>query len=221
MRNEKGFTLMELMAALFIGGMVTAALVLVWKTASVQTSQGQRQTIIRNQISSFQRQLYKDFAAADIIASPPRNSNNTANIDVLLSGLKKAKRIDATHYEPFAMGSSAEGPTKAFLYCLGTGAKEGMILRYEHIINYDTDEPHKLLFTDESEAHTTLEDNFSEDCLDEGTPVLTNFHLTSVSRSDTGVYSLQGVVERTFANVTGTTPIIVQINETLSESGGL
>ena len=49
MRNEKGFTLMELMAAIFIGGMVTAALILIWKTASIQTSQGQRQTIRRNQ----------------------------------------------------------------------------------------------------------------------------------------------------------------------------
>ena len=61
MRNNKGFTLMELVAAIFIGGMVTAALVLIWKTASTQTSQGQRQTIIRNQVSNFQRQLYRDF----------------------------------------------------------------------------------------------------------------------------------------------------------------
>ncbi len=216
MRNEKGFTLMELMAALFIGGMVTAALVLVWKTASVQTSQGQRQTIIRNQISSFQRQLYKDFAAADIIASPPRNSDNQ-NMELLLSGLKKAKRIDATHYEPFAMGSSAEGPTRVFLYCF----KEGIILRYEHIINYNVEEPQKELFTAADESHTTLEDHFKQDCLDYGTPVLNNFKLKRVKRTDSGVYSLQGVVERTFANVTETAPIIVEINETLSETGGL
>ena len=215
--NKKGFTLMELIAALFIGGMVTAALVLVWKTASVQTSQGQRQTIIRNQVSSFQRQLYKDFAAADIIASPPRNSSAN-NLTLLLSGLKKAKRINATQYEPFAMGSSAEGPTKAFLYCMDTA---GTIYRYEHIINYDTDNPYKTLFTDSSEAHTTLSSDFLPSCLAEGTPVLTNFSLRSVTRSDTGVYSLKGIVERTFADVTGTTPIIVEINETLSESGGL
>ena len=97
MRNNKGFTLMELVAAIFIGGMVTAALVLIWKTASTHTTQGQRQTIIRNQISNFQRQLYKDFYSADVITFPTKTYNaQTSQNTVILAGVKKAKRLNDT-----------------------------------------------------------------------------------------------------------------------------
>lgn len=218
MKNNKGFTLMELLAALFIGGMVTAALVLVWKTASVQTSQGQRQTIIRNQVSSFIRQLYRDFYAADIIADPPENSQSTNGITVLLTGLKKAKRINETQYMTFASGSHAEGPTKAFIYCL---ANDTTIRRYETIIGYDSDNPTPTLYENGVDSASTIATTYGQTCLDNGTTLLTDFSLTSVERETDGRYSLRGVIKKTFADVTGTTPIIVEINETLLESGGM
>lgn len=220
MRNEKGFTLMELMAAIFIGGMVTAALILIWKTASIQTSQGQRQTIIRNQISSFQRQLYKDFYSSDIIVSPNFGccdiSTNTPSI--LLSGIKKAKRIDALHYEPFAQtGNVLEGPTKVYLYCYKK--EEQTIHRYEQTIGLDTDNPQPSLYINDDPDHGFTE-NFLEPCL-RGTVVLRNFDLDSVERTDAGKYSLQGRVVRTFADLANTTPIVVSVNETLLETGGI
>ncbi len=218
MKNNKGFTLMELLAALFIGGMVTGALILVWKTASFQTSQGQRQTIIRNQVSSFIRQLYRDFYAADIIADPPENNDPDSTRSILLTGLKKAKRIDDTHFIPFAMGSHAEGPTKAFIYCL---VNDSIIKRYERNIDYDSDNPIQNLYENGVDQSSTIATSYGENCADNGVSVLTNFNLTSVERGTNGQYSLRGVVTRTFADVTGTTPIIVEINETLLESGGM
>lgn len=217
MRNEKGFTLMELMAAIFIGGMVTAALILIWKTASIQTSQGQRQTIIRNQISSFQRQLYKDFYSSDIIVSPNFGCcSNTPSI--LLSGIKKAKRIDAFHYEPFAQtGNVLEGPTKFYLYCYNL--EKQTIHRYEQTIGLDTDNPQPSLYINDSPDHGFTE-NFLDPCLS-GTVVLRNFRLESVERTDEGNYSLRGRVVRTFADLANTTPIVVSVNETLLETGGI
>ena len=217
MKNNKGFTLMELLAALFIGGMVTGALVLVWKTASVQTSQGQRQTIIRNQVSSFVRHLYRDFYAADIIADPIINNSNP-NITILLTGLKKAKRIDETHYEPFAMGSSAEGPTKAFVYCL---VNDREIKRLEQIIYYDSDNPIQDLYPYGVSHQSALATNLGATCTSNGITVLRDFQLDLATRGTNGQYILRGVVQRTFADVTSTTPIRVEINETLVESGGI
>ena len=83
MKNNKGFTLMELLVAMFIGSIVTTAIIFVWKTASLQTIQGQRHTIVQNQVSNFRRQLYLDFYNADIITA---SQSGTA---LLLSGIKK------------------------------------------------------------------------------------------------------------------------------------
>ncbi len=217
MRNEKGFTLMELMAAIFIGGMVTAALILIWKTASIQTSQGQRQTIIRNQISSFQRQLYKDFYSSDIIVSPNFGCcDPNVSVSILLSGIKKAKRIDALHYEPFAQtGNVLEGPTKVYLYCYNED--ELTIRRYEQTIGLDTDNPQPSLYINDDTGFT---ENFLNAC-QTGTVVLRNFYLDNVERTETGKYSLQGKVVRTFADLANTTPIVVSVNETLLETGGI
>lgn len=219
MRNEKGFTLMELMAAIFIGGMVTAALILIWKTASIQTSQGQRQTIIRNQISSFQRQLYKDFYSSDIIVSPNFGCcDPNVSVLILLSGIKKAKRIDALHYEPFAQtGNVLEGPTKVYLYCYNED--ELTIRRYEQTIGLDTDNPQPSLYINDDPDHGFTE-NFLNAC-QTGTVVLRNFYLDNVERTETGKYSLQGRVVRTFADLANTTPIVVSVNETLLETGGI
>lgn len=219
MRNEKGFTLMELMAAIFIGGMVTAALILIWKTASIQTSQGQRQTIIRNQISSFQRQLYKDFYSSDIIVSPNFGCCDPhVSVSILLSGIKKAKRIDALHYEPFAQtGNVLEGPTKVYLYCYNED--ELTIRRYEQTIGLDTDNPQPSLYINDDPDHGFTE-NFLNAC-QTGTVVLRNFYLDNVERTETGKYSLQGKVVRTFADLANTTPIVVSVNETLLETGGI
>lgn len=68
--KNKGFTLMEALVAIFIGSMVTVALLSMWKASSTQTSQAQRQTVIRNELSMFLRSFYIDFVQSDEIICP-------------------------------------------------------------------------------------------------------------------------------------------------------
>ncbi|MBQ4493956.1 MAG: prepilin-type N-terminal cleavage/methylation domain-containing protein [Elusimicrobiaceae bacterium] len=166
MRNNKGFTLMELVAAIFIGGMVTAALVLIWKTASTQTSQGQRQTIIRNQVSNFQRQLYRDFYAADMITYPNATNNGGS---VLLAGLKKAKRINNTQFE--VLRYAPQGPTKYFVYCYDNAV--GVIRRLESNVPYDPDNPIANI--------SDFGSGLLNSCQSDGIVVLYNFNLCSAT----------------------------------------
>lgn len=205
--NNKGFTLMELVAAIFIGGMVTAALVLVWKTASLQTSQGQRQTIVRNQISNFQRQLYRDFYSADIITWPNADNNGS---EVILAGLQKAKQVSNTHFEPF-LNAHPKGPTKFFIYCRQANGRE--IKRYEEEVGRATTGE----IIKELSAYSS---NYSNTCWANGKTVLTDFIFESASITDGYKYNLKGTVEKTFENRRDITPIYIVIDETLLKQGG-
>jgi prepilin-type N-terminal cleavage/methylation domain-containing protein len=88
---KKGFSLMELLVALFIGSMVTVALISMWRGASMQTAQGQRQAVVRNNLSIFLRGLHKDITEADLIIYT--NSSGTLSGGGLLMGLYNAQRV--------------------------------------------------------------------------------------------------------------------------------
>lgn len=209
MRNNKGFTLMELIAAIFIGGMVTAALVLVWKTASLQTSQGQRHTIIRNQISNFQRQLYRDFYETDIITWPEAGRTSDT---LLLVGLKKAKQISTTQFECF-YNARPKGPTIVYAYCLDGNQ---VIRRYEEPVTPSGGTQVKKI--------SDFTSSYLSKCNNEGREVLTNFSHPNghaATLEDDGYrFTFQGTVQRTFQNRANTTPIYIEINETLLKQGG-
>lgn len=68
--TKKGFTLMELLVSIFITGMVMLSLVAMWRSSSNQTSQAQRQSIIRNESTIFLRRLYSDFVSASVSIRP-------------------------------------------------------------------------------------------------------------------------------------------------------
>ena len=200
MRNNKGFTLMELVAAIFIGGMVTAALVLVWKVSSVQTSQNQRQTIIRNQLSNFQRQLYKDFYESDIITYPNSTHNGGS---MILAGIKKTSSFNLSTEE----FTSDVANTTAFYYCKSSNVST-TILRYTESIT--------------SSGSLDISDYGSDKlsaCQSGGKVVLENFSLTN-SSIEGSLYNLQGRVQRTFDTAAGSTPINITVDEKLSNPGG-
>lgn len=209
MKNNKGFTLMELTAAIFIGGMVTAALVLVWKTASTQTSQGQRQTIIRNQVSNFQRQLYRDFYSADIITFPEVNTTDTP--DLILAGLKKAKRISSTQFQ--VLRYAPQGPTIFFAYCLAYVGQTTVIKRLEQEVPYSVEDP-----TDNISDYMSGQ---LDNCRNDGRVILSNFTRTLADITPEGNYILKGSVTRTFDDAANTTPVYIEINETLAMKGGI
>jgi prepilin-type N-terminal cleavage/methylation domain-containing protein len=125
MINKKGFSLMELLVALFIGSMVTVALVSMWRGASMQTAQGQRQAVVRNNLSIFLRGLHKDITEADLIIYPTTSGNLGGG--ALLMGLYNAQRTGDTLMpgRPALNG----GRMTTFYYCLNS--TEGSIRRYE------------------------------------------------------------------------------------------
>jgi prepilin-type N-terminal cleavage/methylation domain-containing protein len=126
MTNKKGFTLMELLVAVFIGSMVTIALVSVWKAASMQTSEGQRQTIVRNNLSIFARGLHRDITEADVILFPTSTLTNSGS--TLLVGAYNVIRDD----EKVNVYKSALGPSNYFAYCYDSGS--GSIRKQEGVI---------------------------------------------------------------------------------------
>ena len=200
MRNNKGFTLMELVAAIFIGGMVTAALVLVWRVSSVQTSQNQRQTIIRNQLSNFQRQLYKDFYESDVITFPDSTHSGGS---MILAGIKKTDNLDLSN-KTFA----SNGNTTAFYYCQKPFSSHIKILRYTEPITTSG-----LLNIDDYGSSKLSA------CRSGGKVVLERFYPTNISIAGS-LYNLQGTIRRTFNTAAGSTPIYITVDEKLSNPGG-
>lgn len=216
MRNNKGFTLMELLAAIFIGGMVTAAMILIWKVASIQTGQGQRQTIVRNQISNFERQLYKDFQEADIITFPNDSimTGNTTSSGLILAGLK--------HVMPYERGSFYVLPgntAEFFAYCIDVGeGTPNVIKKSTGTIAYDSNSNNIYSLADYSFSSTSP--TLSSNCLTNGKSILSDFTLTNVNLNSNGIYTLAGNYIKKFTNGRETTPIKIEVKNKFYNHGG-
>ena len=102
---------MELLVAVFIGSMVTIALVSIWKAASLQTSSGQRQSVIRNNLSMFLRGIHKDITEADVIIYPTKVLTSEPNI--LIVGFRNARKVGDT-IEPANSNLAAFVPTSQY-----------------------------------------------------------------------------------------------------------
>lgn len=126
MKNNKGFTLMELLVAVFIGSMVTIALVSIWKAASLQTASGQRQSVIRNNLSMFLRGIHKDITEADVIIYPTKLL--TAEPTLLLVGFRNARKV-GSNIEPKNANVSFVTTSQYFAYCYDSANKR--VLRRE------------------------------------------------------------------------------------------
>ena len=214
MRNNKGFTLMELLAAIFIGGMVTAAMILIWKVASIQTGQGQRQTIIRNQISNFERQLYKDFQEADVITFPNDQLPivYTSTNSLILAGLK--------HVQPANAGDFYVLPdhdAQFFAYCIEVVANSpSVIKKTTGTIAFDSNSSTNNTYSLSAYASETLLSN----CRNGGRAILSDFTLTNVNLNSNGIYTFEGYYRRIFSNGRETTPINIEVKNKFYNHGG-
>lgn len=122
MKNRKGFTLMELLVAVFIASMVTIALMTVWKASSMQTSQGQRQSIIRNNLSIFMRALHRDITEADLILAPDSSASGgvivaVRNAYLVKEGASYYVLPNTISYTKDPGGPQIESDPIAFAYC--------------------------------------------------------------------------------------------------------
>jgi hypothetical protein len=100
----------------------------MWRGASMQTAQGQRQAVVRNNLSIFLRGLHKDITEADLIIYP--NTSISSISGALLMGLYNARRTGDTLMpgQPALNG----GRMTTFYYYL---TDDGSIRRCESSIN--------------------------------------------------------------------------------------
>lgn len=122
MKNNKGFTLMELLVAVFIASMVTIALMTIWKASSMQTSQGQRQSIIRNNLSILMRALHRDITESDLILAPSSGQSGglivaARNAYLTKEGASYYVMPNTVSYSKDPEGVQIESEPIAFAYC--------------------------------------------------------------------------------------------------------
>lgn len=122
MKNNKGFTLMELLVAVFIASMVTIALMTIWKASSMQTSQGQRQSIIRNNLSILMRALHRDITESDLILAPSSGQSGglivaARNAYLTKEGASYYVMPNTVSYSKDPEGVQIESDPIAFAYC--------------------------------------------------------------------------------------------------------
>lgn len=210
MKNNKGFTLMELLVAVFISSMVTIALVTIWKASSMQTSQGQRQSIIRNNLSILMRAIHRDITEADLLLAPSGLAGQEGNIIVLARNAYLSKEGGANYYaipnlmsytkDP--MGVEIESEAVYFAYCL-QGTK----------IKRSSDKP----FTTKQTVSDLISD-IEEDC-ENGKTYMDYVTGFNVETDDDINYSVDIIVHKNFEN-SDTPPIHLEMSKIFTKAGG-
>jgi len=67
MINKKGFTLVEILVAMFLTGIVMAGLVGLWMSSSNFASSAQREILFKNMFSAAERQIFQDISQASYV----------------------------------------------------------------------------------------------------------------------------------------------------------
>ncbi|MDR0292406.1 MAG: type II secretion system GspH family protein [Elusimicrobium sp.] len=67
MKNKRGFTLVEILVALFLTGLVMAGLVGLWVSSSNFASAGKQELLFKNMFSMAERTLYRDISEASYV----------------------------------------------------------------------------------------------------------------------------------------------------------
>lgn len=203
MMNKKGFTLMELLVAVFISSMVTIALVSVWKAASLQTSEGQRQAIMRNNMSIFLRMLNKDITEADTILFPSRDIPAESRGEALLVGVRNASR-DRDNVYPL---SQEIGNTFVFVYCYEPGRK---IIRRKEV---------RLEDKEGREISELIDDHSACNVLQGGLAVLDNVpEFPKIETGDNAIFNVNVRIYRDFGD--RATPVNIESESHFVLAGG-
>lgn len=185
---------MEMLVAIFIGGMVTVALVTVWKSASMQTIQGQRQSIVRNNLSFFIRQIERDITKTDVLLYP---TSVTVSSPILLVGIANGYKDSTKFYpssNPFITGSNY------YYYCYDDDAMK--ILRGEGMFS-ESFEIEDFINGLDCDSATVIMDNLKES--------------PTVATSDNQALHIEFDIYKDFED--RTTPISINFNKTVTIGG--
>jgi len=213
MRNNKGFTLMELLVAVFIASMVTVALVTIWKAASIQTSQGQRQTMVRNNLSILLRALHRDITESDLVLAPYQGSSGECNGQegslVVMARNAHLESVGVTKIvsKPnvgLSESAKLESDPTVIAYCLNNNA----VRRIEIALPEDTAD----------RLAETLVCSLSSAC-NSGKIYMDYTSVFNVSTNDNINYNINIVVHKDFDN-SQTPPINIEVNRTFTKAGG-
>ena len=200
MKDKRGFTLMELLVAVFIGSMVTIALVSIWKAASLQTSSGQRQSIIRNNLSIFLRSLHKDITEADVIVYPTELRSGDSSL--ILVGFRNAHEEFGTIVAGNTDINTFEPKSSYFSYCYDSANKK--VLRKESTYS----------------SATTVTDFLAGLTTCSGSTAMDNLESKPVIDTDDDInYNVGVVVSRDFNDKTP--PVHIEFNGKFTISGGV
>lgn len=204
MTSKKGFTLMELLVAVFISGMVTVALAAVWRAASLQTSQSQRQTILKNNVTIFLREMHRNISEADIIFFPSPENNNKEYI----IGGRRVYKIDKDNWSAYCLSEDSR------LYqCNGEDLSEPKFFNYCY-------EDEKIYYQEASKGGTSgTIDSLDTFTCSSGTVVLTNVTYFNVKALDNATFEVALKINKDFGD--GTTPIKLSIIKEFTSAGGL
>ncbi len=213
MKNNKGFTLMELLVAVFIASMVTIALMTIWKASSMQTSQGQRQSIIRNNLSILMRALHRDITESDLILAPTSGQSGALivvarNAYLAKEGASYYVLPNTVSYTKDPAGVQIESEPIAFAYC-----QEGNTIRRSSEISLKELEKSSL-------ERSSLVSSLDSEC--SSGKIYMDYVPSSgfdISTSDNINYTVSIVVHKNFEG-SETPPVHVEIEKVFTKAGG-
>ncbi len=213
MKNNKGFTLMELLVAVFIASMVTIALMTIWKASSMQTSQGQRQSIIRNNLSILMRALHRDITESDLILAPTSGQSGglivaARNAYLVKEGSSYYVMPNTVSYSKDPEGVQIESEPIAFAYC-----QEGNTVRRSSEIALKELEKSSL---ERSSLVSALESECSSGKIYMDYVPSSGF---DISTSDNINYTVSIVVHKNFEG-SETPPVHVEMEKVFTKAGG-
>lgn len=213
MKNNKGFTLMELLVAVFIASMVTIALMTIWKASSMQTSQGQRQSIIRNNLSILMRTLHRDLTEADLILAPSSGQSGglivaARNAYLTKEGSNYYVMPNTVSYSKDPEGVQIESEPIVFAYC-----QEGNTIRRSSEIALKELSKSQL---DKDSLVSSLESECSSGRIYMDYVPSSGFE---VSTSDNINYTVSIVVHKNFEG-SETPPVHIEMEKIFTKAGG-
>lgn len=97
--NRQGFTLTEVLLAVMIVGLIGVALAALSRAAARESGVGRSKIMLRNNISSFVRNLRKDLSSASFVsqvAGPLSNSDLNSSNNNRVALMQVAKNVDRT-----------------------------------------------------------------------------------------------------------------------------